>query len=229
MRTAKNIVVQFLYKVPGRTDFSIYEDMLAVSGDSFRKNMQRLDEVVVLRGKVQSLNEVFRKVFYETLSIHKSGNVNVLVAAPDILCRKPATVFGRFEEMRLFMRTDAPTPEDLRMYFNDGPRYFPATMDPALWDLGVSLWEHMADDKGARAMGNVWGYGQYIHNRMFFAQPEIERQSVQDLKCPELGYQFSNGEADNGIPIADACIIHFHGTRGQRAALTNMRNYMGGR
>lgn len=217
-----NIVVRFLYKVKKFKQnkayekncayYHLYQNMLHVSNPTFEKHMKGIDEIITFTGEVPNFPRVFSRVFVETYELWKKGH-NILVAAPDVCCINDCWLFGEFEEMRLFMPADKGARyNQVPIYMIDGPRYFPENMPESIWELGTDMWE--VKQKIPR-----WDRSQIIHNHMFWSQESIDPDTCL---WPEYGYQYSAGEA-NGIELEDAALVHLHGSRGIKQAVTNMR------
>jgi hypothetical protein len=216
-----NVLVHFLYevkskKVARRVGHDIYEEMLEICQTSFKKYLKDDYESVVFRGSVNDMEVMFYDVFTRIREINQGG-ANVYVAAPDIVCAAPFTIFGKYDVFRLFMRTASRKTFGFKVYMNDGPRYFPAGMPSSWWDLGDDIWHNR---KLRRKIG--WDFPQHVHNTMFYAQPQIQAMSKEELLLPQYGYQYPLGEK-NGIPIERAKVIHFHASRGR--AIDVMRRF----
>jgi len=215
MQMPNNILLRFLYTLEERdkdvhlsVDFSHYEQLLEISSATFKQHLKEDYTERVLRGHVPNAKTMFRDVFNRTRDLHKQGNINIFVCAPDVIAVAPFTIFDRFKEMRLFAKTESAYHKDeLPVYMNDGPRYFPSTMDPHLWDLGSWLWEQPDPTRDQ---------SQYIHNLMFYRQPEIIHLLQSEIPQPQYGYQFwcDNRDYNHGVPVSEAKVVHFHASRG---------------
>ena len=132
-------------------------------------------------------------------------------------------IFDQFSNMMMFNYTDPSRHDDLKKYFdgqghyfNDDVRYFPASMDPALWEIGERL---MIDWFTHRQAG--WDCGQLINNHMFWNQllplskrflPQFNWMAMNVRNFSEKAIK--NAEEWNHCPLDAAHIMHFAGSRG---------------
>ena len=134
---------------------------------------------------------------------------NILCMGADTLFIKPTEIFGRYNKMMMFNYTDPRYHKEFEHYFNDDIRYYPATMDPKVWDIGEQKMEGWFEHSEAN-----WGWGQLIHNYQMWSQGV----SVNEVLDPTVAFQMlgskiSDTEAWNNCPISTAKILHFHGSR----------------
>ena len=152
---------------------------------------------------------------------------NILCMGSDTLFIKPTEVFDRYREMRMFNYSDPKFHPDFTRYndgsghnFNDDIRYFPSTMDPAVWDIGE---QHMSD--WFTHTESNWACGQHINNHMLWSQD----LPVKDLFDPKMAWQAVGATTEeaaawNNCNLADAHIMHLHSSRGVDNRLDVMRN-----
>ena len=133
---------------------------------------------------------------------------NILAMGADTLFIKPTEFFGRYDKMMMFNYTDPKSHKEFPHYFNDDIRYYPASMDPKVWDIGEEKMQGWFD----HAEGN-WGWGQLIHNYQFWSQGVV----VDDVLDPTQAWQaFADidiGNQWNSCDINQARVLHFHGSR----------------
>lgn len=194
-----------------------YLQMQELMLESAQRNLLDLDEVVVHTGECETIRDVFREHFLEIYRLWQTG-VNILYADLDVLFTKPVKYFGEFDHFMMFNYTQprrcTDTYYNIRFYnyFNCGIRYYPANMNPDIWQLGLDMVEHWNTSR--------WDTEQVIYNAMLWHQ---NLPLTQVLK-PELNYQmffdprvtthsqyniYFNGD----LKYTDAQAIHFHSSR----------------
>lgn len=228
MTNTKNILVCKNYQVTDHSKWHrdrrneqelehSYEQMQLLMLQSANQRVQDLDQVIVHGGSCATIRDVFREHFWEIYNLWKTG-VNILYADLDVLFVKPVKYFGEFDHFAMFNYTQPRTCTDKHYrvkfdhYFNCGIRYYPAHMDPEVWQLGISMLENWDSER--------WDAEQVIYNAMLWHQPV----TVSDMLRPELNYQLyqdprvanqahSATSFNAGMVYTDASAIHFHGSR----------------
>jgi hypothetical protein len=138
----------------------------------------------------------------------------------DTLFIKPVEVFGRYDKMMMFNYTDPRSHAEFPHYYNDDIRYYPATMDPRVWNLGEEKMKGWFEHTEAN-----WGWGQLIHNYQFWSQ----NITVEETLDPTMAWQAFNLNQEfstmwNQCPIDQAKILHFHGSRDADTRVDIMRD-----
>ncbi len=195
-----------------------YHDMYQLSRASARKFLTQPYEEILFQAPVLD-NRLYQIAqWYCIKELWFKEPCNILWMGADAMFVQPTEVFGRYNEMRLFNYTDPKSFDDIPHYFNDDIRYYPATMDPKVWEVG----ERRMPDWFA-GPDVTWDAGQKIHNYQFWSQ----QISIKDALQPAMAWQaFSlsqeHGEAWNNCALKDAHILHFHGSRGTDQRVTVM-------
>jgi hypothetical protein len=144
---------------------------------------------------------------------------NILVMGSDTLFIRPTEIFGQFQQMQMFNYSDPRHTAKIPHNFNDDIRYYPSDMDPKVWELGE---RHMADwfiDSESN-----WACGQHIHNHMLWSQGvPVEQMLKPQYAWQALGADTAQASTWNGLDIAHANVIHFHGSRGNEQRLSVMQ------
>ena len=196
-----------------------YLDMYEISRRSARIFLQGPFEEVFYQAPVLDARLFQIAQWYLIKELWFKEPCNILVMGADTMFVKPTEIFGQFNEMRLFNHSDPKSHPLFLHNFNDDIRYYPATMDPAVWELGE---RHMADWWNSDEAD--WACGQHIHNHMLWSQG----LGVDQLLRPELAWQVMSAGAEegaqfNGCSFADARVLHFHGSRGSGDRLQLMQ------
>lgn len=233
----KNYLISSLYKIKSPMWFhdrsgegDIYEHymkMHALSLQSFKDNLAGEWEFIFFNKEVDNIQSVFKDHFFEIYDIWKQGNCNILYCGPDNLMMKPTTIFGQYDDFRMFNYTDPKALDERSHYnidhphfFNADVRYYPASMDQAIWDLGAGMtrnWDF-----------NCWNTEQIILNHMLWSQ---EGRTLENTLDPTMAYQaqwlfapqgqyagqwsqrLQVSNQWNNCDIRDAHIVHLHGSR----------------
>lgn len=187
-----------------------YNKMYEISRRSARKFLQGPFEEVFYCAPVLDARLFQIAQWYMIKELWFKEPCNILVMGADTMFVKPTEIFGQFNEMRLFNHSDPKNHPLFLNNLNDDIRYYPATMDKAVWDLGE---RHMADWWNSNEA--EWACGQHIHNHMVWSQG----LTIDQLLMPRLAWQVMGpgpeaGEKFNGCNISEAQVLHFHGSRG---------------
>ena len=186
-----------------------YEDMYKISRASARKFLQGEWEEIKFTAPVLDARLYQIAQWYVIKELWHREPCNILAMGADTLFTKPTEIFGRFDHMMMFNYTDPKTHAEFEHYLNDDIRYYPATMDSKVWSLG----EQKMGEWFTHKEGN-WGWGQLVHNYQFWSQG----LGIEQALHPELAWQAfslnqSHSDSWNGIPLNDAHVLHFHGSR----------------
>lgn len=202
------------------THLKPYHDMYKLSRQSAKKFLQGQYEEVFYQAPVLDARLFQIAQWYMIKELWFKEPCNILVMGADTLFVKPTEIFGQFNEMRLFNYSDPKSHPLFPNNFNDDIRYYPASMDPAVWDLGE---RHMADWWSSNEAD--WACGQNIHNHMFWSQEiPLEQALCPTLAWQALPYDFSECNKFNGVPFESAQVLHFHGSRGAADRLYLMQS-----
>jgi hypothetical protein len=225
----RNIFITACYEVEERYSFEAettkeeYKQLTMKCVDSFMRNLVDLDEVIVLTGKVQTYHRLFEDIYWNIKDIHKKYHpCNILWSDSDNICLKPMNIFGNKEQFAMFYsagehqfsflnQTCLDLVRNLSPWMMANLRYYPATMDKELWEIGDDLAYSWIDE---------WAYETIIYNRMFHAQ-DIDDYNY--FMRPEWNAQ-CDGPVGMISPemVRDNVILHCHSTRGTGKALEKM-------
>lgn len=188
---------------------SHYEAMYQMSRASAKKFLQGEWQEVLFKSPVLDARMYQIAQWYMIKELWFSQPCNILCMGADTLFIKPTEVFGRYDTMRMFNYTDPKTHPEFEHNFNDDIRYYPATMDPKVWEVGE---EHMLDWFSHKEAD--WACGQHIHNHQLWSQGI----SAAEMLEPTMAFQtvkkdIPECESWNGCSFADVKIVHFHGSR----------------
>ena len=193
---------------PGVTE--AYDEMFRISVASAQQNIRGRWEGIVFDETCESRVEMFKKNWQKIHDLWHREPCNILYLDSDTIVVKPVEIFGRFPDFRLFNWTDPSRNDQFDNYFNAAVRYYPAHMNPAVWDRGNATAENWNLD--------IWDQEQLIFNDMLWSQPI----SWEDAHHPELNWQAPTGKNLNELnqhsqfntfPLGHARIIHYHGSR----------------
>jgi hypothetical protein len=194
-----------------------YDDMYRLSRASARQFLQGNWEEIKFSAPVLDARLYQIAQWYVIKELWFREPCNILAMGADTLFMKPTEVFGRYPHMMMFNYTDPRQHAEFPHYFNDDIRYYPADMDPNVWNIGERAMQGWFDhtERG-------WAWGQLIHNYQFWSQG----LAVDQVLDPTMAWQAfalsqDLGEQWNNCAIKDAKILHFHGSRGsdQRVAV----------
>lgn len=186
-----------------------YEDMYNISRASARKFLVGGWEEIKFTAPVLDARLYQIAQWYVIKELWHREPCNILAMGADTLFIKHTEIFGQFKHMMMFNYTDPKQHAEFPHYLNDDIRYYPSTMDPSVWAIG----EQKMGEWFTHTEGH-WGWGQLIHNYQYWSQGI----DVKDTIKPHLAWQaFSlnkeHGDAWNGMPLEQANILHFHGSR----------------
>ena len=191
---------------------SAYDAMHRVSRKTVEKFLQGDWEPIVWTDPAPSRLAIFKRNWQRIRTLWHQEPCNILYLDSDTMMVQPTEMFGRFQEFRMFNWTDPKSTSRFKNYYNAGVRYYAASMDAELWRVGDALAQNWEDDN--------WGMEQDIFNTMFWQQSIADH----DWHHPELNWQGMHMirgthevqtaiENWNGLPVAQAHILHVHGSR----------------
>ena len=203
-----------------------YQEMYRLRLASFEHFVKEPFEAVVWTDPATNSDTCTYQNWLDIKELWRREPCNVFWAGADTLMIRPTELFSnRFTEYRLFNYTDPKSYGDFAHHFNDDIQYYPHTMSSDVWKLG----EGWLDQRETHPDRN-WGFDQLRHNAMFWSQdiPDSDRLH------PEMAYQAMNlrtinpdviGQHNgwNSLPIEQAHILHFHGSRGSQAVINIMK------
>lgn len=201
--------------------YKAYQRMYEMSLASWHHFCQEPFEAVCWTDEVRDNEHYTIENWRRIYELAHSEPCNIFWAGADTLMIQPTSIFSdRFREYRLFNYTDPKSMGMFEHYYNNDLQYFPHTMKTAIWELGEQLWEQVSTHPDRN-----WGFDQIRNNIMFWTQP------IPDVdRChPKLAYQCLGGPPTeftdqwNGIPVTQAHILHFHGSRGSARIIETMQ------
>lgn len=209
-----------------QTTYELYSNLYKISRASARKFLQGEWEEVLHKAPCLDARMFQIAQWYLVKEMWFREPCNILCMGSDTMFIKPTEFFGRYKEMRMFNYSDPKLHKDFEKYhngvghnFNDDIRYFPSTMDPAIWDIGE---QHMADwfthDE------SHWACGQHINNHMLWSQG----LSINEVLEPNMAWQAIGRNTDdanvwNNCSFQDANVLHLHSSRDVDNRLTVMK------
>lgn len=235
----KNLLIKSLFEVQdtnwhfqdrsGETDlYQKYVNMHRVSVASYSRHLTGTWELKFIGGKVNNINQAFKKTFFEIYNIWRQGSVNILYTDPDTVAMKKFEPWGLGNHFMMFNFTDPRMFDSANTYnktfehfFNAGVRYFPAGMSQHTWDLGLAMamdWDESTYDTEQVILNTMlWSQGVQLHQVL---KPELAYQAHW------LPDQATLPEQDrwNGIDINHAAIVHTHSSRNINSKLQLMKH-----
>lgn len=198
-------------------DFNSYADMYKISRQSAKKFLQGTWKEVALKSPVLDARMNQIATYYAIKEMWHQEPCNILFMGSDTMFIKPTEFFGKYREMRLFNYTDPRSHAEHSHYLNDDIRYYPATMDSSVWELGEQLMAKWFSHKESD-----WSWGQLLHNHQIWSQGLTPEQMID----PTMAFQVvsldeNHSNSFNGCTLAEAKVLHFHGSRnaGERNAV----------
>jgi hypothetical protein len=201
--------------------------MHEISTATYQHFLQGEWELKFITGKVEQINQAFEQTFWAIYDLWNSEPCNILYTDPDTIAIKPVSIFDQYPQFRMFNHTDPkqfnnanPYNRSYPDFFNAGVRYFPATMDQKIWQLGTS-------------MAQTWDYATYdteqvILNAMLWDQGITVEEALDPTVAWQLFHPDLNfGQQWNGCSVLDAKILHLHSSRGADGRLNFMRDTAG--
>lgn len=199
----------------------VYEQMYALSRNSAKKYLAGEWEEIKFTAPVLDARFFQIALWYLIKELWHKEPCNILVMGSDTLFIRPTEIFGKFNEMRMFNYSDPKHLTEVPHNFNADVIYYPATMDPRVWEMGerrMGDWLSHEDSD--------WALGQHILNGMIWSQGI----SVEEMLKPEyawqvLGQEIEQAERWNNCSLDNAMVLHFHGSRGNESRLDSMKSF----
>lgn len=204
-----------------------YVKMHQISLNSHKRFLQGDWELKFVGGRFEDINQAFERTFWFIHDLWHREPCNILYTDPDTVMVRPLDIWDQFDKFMMFNYTDPrhfPLNERLwnrrfPNFFNAGVRYFPATMDEKIWELGGSMAREWKFD--------TYDTEQVILNAMLWDQSI----SLEEALRPDIAYQAqwlpiclqAKQDEWNGIPMNQASIIHVHGSRDSALKLALMK------
>jgi hypothetical protein len=211
-------------------DLQNYLNMYRISRASARKFLAGDWEEICYTSPVLDARMFQIAQWYAVREMWYKEKCNILCMGADTMFVKPTEMFGKWNQMRMFNYTDPRYHPDMKQYntighyFNDDVRYFPADMDPSIWDIGE---RHMAD--WFSHSQSHWDCGQLINNHMFWSQDIDDNDRLQPMfNWMAMGIRdfdqaaLTRASEWNGCWFEQANIMHFAGSRGPQETLNFM-------
>lgn len=209
-----------------KQDLEFYSKMYDISRRSARRFLAGDWETVVFRSAVLDVRQFCIAQWYAIKELWHQEPCNILWMGSDTMFVRETEIFGQYDQMRLFNYTDPRTIHDITHYFNDDVRYYPASMDPEVWDLGE---RRMRDWFGHAEV--KWDLGQMIHNYQFWSQ-KLDTKTVLDPRLNWSAHSLRSITPDhihphehwNQCSLDQAHVVHFSGSRGGEGAVKIMND-----
>jgi hypothetical protein len=203
-----------------------YQEMYRLRLASFEHFVKEPFEAVVWTDPATNSDTCTYQNWLDIKELWHREPCNIFWAGADTLMIQPTELFpDKFSEYRLFNYTQPRSFRDFAHHFNDDIQYYPHTMSADVWKLGEE-WLIQRETHPDRN----WGFDQLRHNAMFWSQdiPDSDRLH------PEMAYQAMNlrntdpkvieqHNRFNSLPMEQAHILHFHGSRGSQAVVNIMK------
>jgi len=201
--------------------YDLYRQLCLESLASTRHFLGGDWEYILFDEDIEHINKAMPLNNDRTYELWHKEPCNILWVGPDVQFVKPTEIFGVFNEFRLFNWTDPKSWYEPNQYnktfdnlFNNDLQYYPATMDPKVWEIERTMRAEWAETEDMNSYCNQ----QIVHNTMFWSQ----NLAWEDAHHPELFYQAqwlpdrASVEVQdqwNGCKYEDAQIIHWHSSR----------------
>lgn len=217
-----NYDVKVMYAHDGHTEPGDYRQLTNICTKSFRENLVGLDEIVILSGSVDDFHQLFKEIYWKIKEIWHKNPCNILWTDSDNLCLKPLDIFGKWDKFSMFFSANEykdcfvygsslTLTKNLIPWMMANLRYYPATMNRQLWEIGDDL---------AYSWIEEWAYETIIYNKMFHSQ------DITDFKPYHIPAWNVQCEGPVGMVnpeiVRDSTIIHCQSTRGSREAIEKM-------
>ena len=197
-----------------------YAGMYKISRASARKYLEGEWEELTLTSTVLDARMNQIATYYAIKELWHKEPCNILFMGSDTMFIKPTEFFGEYNEMRLFNYTDPRSHQEFPHYLNDDVRYYPATMDPSVWEIG----ERKMEGWFSHGESN-WSWGQLLHNYQVWSQGLTPEQMIDPTMAFQVvGLDENYVNAFNGCTLADAKVLHFHGSRNAGERKSVMQN-----
>jgi hypothetical protein len=164
-------------------------------------------ELVLFEGEVDKGQQMMKDVFIKTHRLWSQEPCNILFVDMDILACGPIDFFNQYKHFTMFAKIR----ED---FYNCGLRYFPHTMDPALWDIGFELYKDWNDDA-------EWDRDQLVYSKMLCSQNDFVFTQIP------INVWFETFEFHPEF-LTQYKLLHFHSAKGPRPVFALIKKYSTG-
>jgi len=162
-------------------------------------------ELVLFEGEVDNAQQMFRDVFIKTHRLWHEQPCNILFVDLDVLAVASVDFFDQYNDFRMFAQIEDQS-------YNCGLRYFPHTMDPAVWDIGLELYRDWDED-------SEWDREQRIYSKMLCSQADFVFKQVP------MNVWFHTLEFDPDH-FDQYKLLHFHSAKGPKPVYALMKKYL---
>lgn len=203
-------------------DAQVYREMYRLSRLSARRFLQGDWQEFCFVSPILDARLNTLHIWYQVRELWHQEPCNILCMGADTLFVKHTEIFDQFAEFRLFNYTEPRQHREFRDYFNDDIRYIPHRLDPGIWlaaERQMCRWLDPTEQ-------SQWDLGQIIHNQMFWSQRFTEWPARPELAFQVLHFDDQLDSDWNNLPLADAHILHLHGSRGAQDRVSVMRSML---
>lgn len=202
-----------------------YTAMEQLLVSSAQQHIHQLDDVIVHRGNVQNVRDLFKIHFEQIYDLWSEGDTNILYADLDVVFARPSQYFGVFDQFTMFNLTDPTSTYDshydihFKYFFNCGIRYYPHNMSQAVWHTGFEMLENWNPER--------YDSEQVVYNAMMWSQnPDPVHYYRPDLAYQVLTANSAVNDKFNQISESQANTFHVHGSRGSGNRLAVMHRLL---
>lgn len=213
--------------------FEIYEEMVSIQIESINKNIPDVDEVIIVSGEYDTMEELFYEVFKQIHKLWNTEKCNILCSAADVLFINNVEIFGNYEDFTLFGPNAGQRVIDDVPISLDSLRYFPSTMQKEILDMGMNIWNEEISKYLNEEKQISWEFEMYVFNKMFYTQrngkylnADITFEHLE--KCKKYHRLMVDGFTEDiwwPCDIYDASVLIFSATRGHDYQLNLMNTY----
>lgn len=195
--------------------FDKYRRITDMCVKSFCKNLEGIDDVVVLEGVFENYHRMFQDIYYKIREIYQTRKCNILFVDADDLCIRPTRIFGKYDKFVMFdiqnrhcsyrsKKIPSTVYSHLKPWMMSNVRYYPmGAVTEKMWKMGDNLAENWVD---------VWAYECIIYNTLFHAQGISEKEINETIYDKNLNYQSISAIKSGHVPKS-VKIIHLHSAR----------------
>jgi hypothetical protein len=215
----KNYLVRSLYKINNpveiypdgkpsitSTDYRVYKKMHDLTFPTLQKHIGGEWELLLFEGEVDHAQQMHKDVFMRTYRLWSEQSCNILFVDLDIMAFESAEFFDQYKDFTMFT-------EIRDQYYNCGLRYFPHTMDSAIWDVGLELYKQWPDE------GCEWDRDQLVYSKMLCSQPKFVFKQIA------INSQFDGIHYDPEY-LNQYDLLHFHCSKGPKPVYALMKKYL---
>jgi hypothetical protein len=203
--------------------YNNYVEMHQYSLASYKKHLGGEWDFKFTGGNCDNIHQAFERTFWAIHDLWHREPCNIFYTDPDTIAVKAVDPWGKYSKFTMFNYTDPREfnkpnvyNRSFKHFFNAGVRYFPASMDPAIWKMGKTMaqtWDHTTYDTE-----------QIILNAMMWDQGV----ALHEVLDPEIAWQWFTKQSDcetwNNCSADRAKIYHLHSSRGAENRMILMKN-----